>query len=375
MPRPPNPLPDALPDVFTVAEAPALGIRLDRLQQEDLLWFAPGVYARLGTRGASTGATVTRAITGTADGRFEFAAVTAVGARQIYSSPADSHPAEQWRESQCQRARLLSMKLAPGQFFTHYTAAALWGLPVPARTDPRLALGVFQPARGSRSRAFHAHRLTPGNVKVVVHDGVPLLSPASTWVVLAGELGRAQAVALGDAVIHNPRIPGTNRLKREPLATLDEVARLVAQPFRRNRRLLDQYLKLLSPHAASPPESRLRLLLHDWGLPTPELDYDVYATDVRDNSGQFLGCSEFAFPEYRLALEYEGDHHRTDPRQWERDIEKYREYANAGWEVLRVTRGLLYRDPETLRHEIAAALARRGPLPTTQAESPKSRTI
>ena len=36
-------------------------------------------------------------------------------------------------------------------------------------------------------------------------------------------------------------------------------------------------------------------------------------------------------------VEVEGDHHRTDRRQWDRDIEKYNAYAALGWEVVRLT--------------------------------------
>ncbi|MAM55199.1 MAG: hypothetical protein CMH35_10280, partial [Microbacterium sp.] len=34
-------------------------------------------------------------------------------------------------------------------------------------------------------------------------------------------------------------------------------------------------------------------------------------------------------------IECEGDHHRTDRRQWNRDIEKYGRYQDLGWTVLR----------------------------------------
>lgn len=37
------------------------------------------------------------------------------------------------------------------------------------------------------------------------------------------------------------------------------------------------------------------------------------------------------------AIEVEGDHHRTSRRQWERDLEKYASYAEAGWQVIRAS--------------------------------------
>lgn len=114
-------------------------------------------------------------------------------------------------------------------------------------------------------------------------------------------------------------------------------------------------LPLISPHSASAPESHLRLQLGRWRLPAVSLDHDVYASN-----GRLLGCSEFAYPEYRVALEYEGDHHRTLTSQWDRDIEKHRDYARAGWDAIRVTSRLLHRRPDDLHAQIREALGERG---------------
>lgn len=333
-----------LPAVFTAAQARRAGVRADRLPASDVTKLARGVYTRLDDFESGPGATRS------------YGARTFLrrGAHQPDSTPLSEHPDVAWRRSQIERALLLSDVLPTGGFFCHHTAAAVWNLPVPARPTPALDLGYLSPARGSRKRDFLAHHFVAGSVGVTSHQGAPLTDPATTWVLLAAGLPRRAAVALGDAVIHTPRFPGTTRLKRAPLGTLQEIQRLVERPHRRGRARLSMLMGLLSEGAASPPESHLRLLLHDWGMPPPELDYDVC-----DSQGRLLGCSELAFPGARLALEYEGDHHRVDARQWNRDIEKYRAYTENGWEVLRVTAELLYRHPEKLRAQIAEALARR----------------
>lgn len=100
-------------------------------------------------------------------------------------------------------------------------------------------------------------------------------------------------------------------------------------------------------------------MVAEWGFPQPALDYDVY-----DHRGTLLGASEIAFPEYRVALEYEGDHHRIEQRQWNRDIAKYEAYARAGWHPVRVTASLLYRPHSPLRSNIATTLSQRGWLPS-----------
>lgn len=342
---------DLLPTVFTAAEARAAGLRPDRQLGAGLVRLARGIYASA----ASEGAPILPGDAGAAldaGGRVGRAGVS--GEDPLGVRSGDGHPDREWRRSQVERARLLTARRPPGAFFSHHTAAALWGLPVPARAGEALDLGFFLPRRGSRKAAFLVHHFVEGTVMRSEVSGVPVSDPASTWLMLAPRLPRPVAIALGDAVLHAPRYPGTARLKRQPLASLAEIQRLIAMPHRRGRRHLAALAALLSVRAASPPESHLRLLLRDWGMPEPRLDWDVH-----DAEGRLIGCSEIAFVEHRLALEYEGDHHRVNPHQWNRDIAKYRAYASAGWEVLRVTAELLYRQPDTLRAQVAEALLRR----------------
>ena len=61
-------------------------------------------------------------------------------------------------------------------------------------------------------------------------------------------------------------------------------------------------------------------------------------------------------------MQYEGDHHRTDPQQWRRDIERDRRMQAEGWIVLRVTASVFTRRGLTaLLRDLAAHL--RLPLP------------
>lgn len=47
-----------------------------------------------------------------------------------------------------------------------------------------------------------------------------------------------------------------------------------------------------------------------------------------------------AYPDLRIAIEYEGDHHRTDRIQWSHDIERERWVCQEGWDYIRVTAGM-----------------------------------
>ncbi|GEK86275.1 hypothetical protein GCM10007198_04050 [Microbacterium aerolatum] len=73
-----------------------------------------------------------------------------------------------------------------------------------------------------------------------------------------------------------------------------------------------------------------------------------------------MGISEFVYREYRVVVEVEGDHHRTERTQWNRDIEKYHAYAEAGIEVVRLTSKHIRGRHPTAVEIVRAALHRHG---------------
>lgn len=318
-----SPLPRTLSASFTGVEARAAAVGWRRLQYPDVLRVVRGIYARASSTSDATSA-------------------------QLY-------PDSPWHADQHRRARFLAPHLRRGRFFCGHTAACLWRLPVPARADTRLEVGCHAPDRGPRGVEFVARRFSPTQVIVGERYGAPTADPASIWAQLAPQLEVVQAIILGDAIIHEARFPGSTRLRRTPVATIDQLTAVAYTPRRARGAALRALLPRLSPHAASPQESRLRVQLAEWGFPEPALDYDVY-----DEAGALAGCSEIAYPEFRLAVEYEGTHHRVSAPQWNRDIEKYRRYTQLGWEVIRVTATLLGPDRATLRETVHEALTRRG---------------
>ena len=316
------PLPSGLGHGFTARGARDAGVHANRLRQPDVTRLAHGLYAQ----------------------------TSAIAPRDT-----DAHRDQLWRTRQIAAARAIATLLPDRHFFAGRTAAALWGLPVSSSGSDELAIATCYPHRATRRTGLSAVQVRSELVKVVRHDGAPLTDPASTWAMLAGRMPLHDAVALGDAVIRRKRIPGTTRLERPPLAVRDELEAMVGAGRRVGVARLREAFPLLSPHSASPPESHLRLLLGEWGLPDPALDHDVH-----DSDGRLLGCSELAFPEIKLALEYESVDHMTRTRQWNRDLAKYHDYTAAGWEVHRVTATLLYPQRAKLRTQLTEALIRRG---------------
>lgn len=261
------------------------------------------------------------------------------------------HRADMWRTRQLLAARSLATEMPDHHFFNLHTAAVLWGLPAPIRPDSGIAVSCVAPMTPTRRSGTVSSQVQPAMVSIEQLNGMRVASAPSLWAMYAPKLSIEDAVALGDSIVREHRIAGTNRLERPPLATIDELRRAAGVRRRRGRAKLLQALALTTTKSASVPESHLRLQLMKWRITPTALDHDVY-----DSAGRFLGCSEIAYPELKVAVEYEGAHHLHEVKQWNRDIEKYADYTAAGWRVVRVTANLLYRQSAKLHLQLTETL-------------------
>lgn len=133
---------------------------------------------------------------------------------------------------------------------------------------------------------------------------------------------------------HRPRAEALGRLdalKRATAFKTDRVLELArVHPGVRGLRQLRELLQLVDPGAASLKESWLRLLLIDAGLPRPTTQIPVGA------DGHLIGILDMGWERYKVAVEYDGDQHRSDRRQYVRDQNRLRRLERAGWIVIRV---------------------------------------
>jgi len=120
----------------------------------------------------------------------------------------------------------------------------------------------------------------------------------------------------------------------------------------RGLRQVPRALALHDPGAQSPKETWLRVLVVGSGYPAPQTQIPVCTPSGRT---YYL---DMGWPDLLLALEYDGDHHRTDQAQFARDIVRLEELAALGWCVIRIAAG-------TSRDEVLARLARAWPSPST----------
>jgi hypothetical protein len=102
--------------------------------------------------------------------------------------------------------------------------------------------------------------------------------------------------------------------------------------------------------AGSHQETRLRLLMLRGGLPPAVAQFVV-----RD-AGGFVGRVDFAYPDLRLAIEYDGLYH-AETRTFFADRRRLDRLTAAGWTVIHVTAEDM-RNPDRLLARIRAARAR-----------------
>ena len=153
------------------------------------------------------------------------------------------------------------------------------------------------------------------------------------------------AVALVDSALPLAEtIAVADVLLRKKLVTFSD---LQQQPA------LSSSVPLMDARAESRPESKLRVMLTTAGLPIPTPQYVVTV------AGNFLARLDLAWEQFRVAMEYEGIHHATDPEQWAKDIERYRHLESLGWTVLRITSQHM-RAPESVIAMAYSALCSHG---------------
>lgn len=174
--------------------------------------------------------------------------------------------------------------------------------------------------------------------------GLPVTSAARTAFDIGRRPGLTTAVVRLDALL------------RATKTTVPEVLALAAN-HRGVRGLvhLRTALELTDPGAESPQETRTRLFLVRAGLPPLVTQFEVFGQF--DN---FVARVDMAWPQYKIAVEFDGAQHWTDAVQYSRDIDRLADLEALGWIVIRVSSDMLRHRRSTILRRVREAFAQRG---------------
>ncbi|QNI08774.1 DUF559 domain-containing protein [Mycobacterium kubicae] len=187
---------------------------------------------------------------------------------------------------------------------------------------------------------IQTHRDRFEDDEIEMRAGMPVTSPARTALDFGCWYPTVSAVAAIDALARATDVKAVD----VELLSLRYVGR---RGIARARRALD----LFDAGAQSPKESWLRVILMQAGLPRPQTQIPI-----SDEFGQDFAYLDMGWPELKVAVEYDGEQHRTDQRQYKWDSRRRETLERLGWVVIRVLAG--DRPAEIIRR-VREALARR----------------
>ena len=344
MPRSPRePLPSSLKAVpFTVAQGLSVGLGAGRLRGRDLERPFRGIRVALQPSNEA--------------GRLSSNELTlGVWPEEVSAWPRPSlgAPAQAREQELLDRCTALAVALPAGAFFSHLTAARLWPLPLPGARDEPVHVSVRPPQRPPRRSGVAGHEIVDPRATVIYRRGLPVVDPVTLFCQLATQLSLPDLVAVGDALVLEPVVPDT--WEDRPWVPLRQLVERVELWRGRGKRNADQAVSLIRPGAESRPETLVRLAIRHSALPEPEVNVTI--TDPR---GRFIGRGDLVYRQWRIIVEYDGEQHRTDNRQFDRDIARLDDFAARGWRVIRIVGRSFFGNPAESMERVRRALVAAG---------------
>jgi len=219
-------------------------------------------------------------------------------------------PAPGLRAHEVDEARYLSViraaQLTEAEpVFSHLSAALLWSLPVVGKWPDRVHVSCGFSAGGRSTTRLIRHGVDPG--EVLLADGFLLTTLARTVVDVARMSSFRDGVVVADAALHGLE-DAAGQVIRAPVDRGELEAELVSAGSGRGVAVARKVLEFADGDSGSPGESCSRVGIHVARLPAPVLQQPFY--DWRG----LIGFSDFWWPGWSLAGEFDGDSKYTDPQ-------------------------------------------------------------
>jgi very-short-patch-repair endonuclease len=177
-------------------------------------------------------------------------------------------------------------------------------------------------------------RLT--RVDVALVDSIPCTTIERTLFDLAGVVGPRTIELAVDAALRRD-LTSVARL----IATRDRLARRGRRGAAGFRTVLEAR-DVTAAFPESPPERLVARSLVRHGLPAPKFQHEVV-----DDNGRFVARVDLAYPDYRIAIEYDSYQEHIGKAALDRDSARRNRLIAVGWTVLSAT-------PADLRNDCTA---------------------
>jgi Protein of unknown function (DUF559)/Transcriptional regulator, AbiEi antitoxin len=242
------------------------------------------------------------------------------------------------------RQRLMAACLAGPAVASHRSAATLLGF-VDCYEDLVEVTAVRHRRRHHSGVVWHESRcLHPGDLTEV--DGIPLTRACRTLLDLAVVLDVDRLEELLDDGLHRGWFSSDMVWRR-----WEELGGLRRAGGRVVRAVLERRVAGERP-AESILETRFRQLLRRAGLPAPVAQYDV-----RDGD-EFVARVDFAYPEFGIAIEVDGEERHTGRSPRKHDARRDRRLSALGLHPLRFHWDDVHKNPEGVARDITAVMRR-----------------
>src|SRR4051812_47988976 len=207
------------------------------------------------------------------------------------------------------------------------TAAWVLGVDVRREDDLDVHVGFAKGRRIRKRRGLEVCQETLEHSDWSLIDGVRVTTPLRTAFDCLRWLRGAERLVVADALTH------------ARLVSVDELRAYFASKRRlRNLRIAEALVDHIEPKSESPMETRTRVIIVSAGLPRPEAQWDIFTP-----AGSFVARADLAYPEHKVAVEYDGAWHWKQRRADERRRAAMRA---VGWKVLVYDVDDVYADPD-----------------------------
>lgn len=214
------------------------------------------------------------------------------------------------------RDRVVGVALgSPGAVIAGLAASAMHGA---KWVDDTVPVELIATARCQRGLIVRRETLHEDEIMTIA--GIRVTTPARTIFDLGRHLSRDRAIERMDALMNICSVD------------LEDVA-LIAKRHAgaRGLRRLRVALPLADAGAESLPETRLRMLFVDAGLPRPTTQFVIL-----DESGRYVRRIDMCWEEFKVGAEYDGEQHLTSRHQYVLDVRVNRVLQRLGWHVIHV---------------------------------------